>query len=88
MVIKKTVFLKLDCPNNAHEPNLLMKEDISQENPKITRKTFILSLPHIQTIFPPLHQKMCYEMIFYAFNVLKFNLFICLCDESKNTQLH
>ena len=29
-------------PNNAHEPILLIKEDISQENTKIFKKTFIL----------------------------------------------
>ena len=46
------------------------------------------SLPHIQTNFSPLHQKMYCEMILvYAFNVLKLKLFICSVDESKKFKL-
>ena len=71
-LLQKTAFPRSNLemqsrfPNYGHESILLKKGDISQENTqKNLRKTFILSLPHIQTNSHPIHHKMYCEMILF-----------------------
>ena len=74
-------------PNNSHEPILLMKGDVSQKTRKVSRKTFFLSLPHIQNNSSPLHQKMYCEMIFLCiqcFKIETIHLFMCESKKKHN----
>ena len=56
---------------------------MSQENTNFFKKNVHSVQASYSNLFPPLHQKMyCEIILFYAFNALKFKLFICSYDES------